>query len=109
MKSKLKTLKDLERPSKTRINKTLVDVTELKQEAIKWIKAITAVIDNYYEEIEGKLSIKTVTKRLRELGFYGWYTKDQPLKFSDETILLEARGAIEWIKHFFNITDKDLK
>jgi len=36
---KLKTLKDLERPSKTRVNKTLIDVTELRQEAIKWLKS----------------------------------------------------------------------
>ena len=79
---------------------------KVRQEAIRWINAMEGIIDNYHEETNGRLSIKTVTKRLREIGFNGWYTKNEPLKFADETILLEARGAIEWIKLFFNIEDE---
>lgn len=83
----------------------------IKQEAIKWIKNMESIMDNYFEETGNlnDLSIEDITEQLRDIGFSGWYTKDEPLKYSDETILGECRGTIEWIKHFFNITNKDLK
>jgi len=57
----------------------------LKQEAIKWIKELMQFKDN-----------KEYTKVWQE---------DGKIKKLD----LHPRTLINWIKHFFNITEKDLK
>ena len=80
-----------------------------KEEAKKWIKAMEDIIFDYEERFDGKLNIKQVTKKLRQLGYYGWYTKDAPLKYADESIIQESFGAIEWIIMFFDIPEFDFE
>ena len=91
---KLKTLKDIElRDGQTiKINKDTVDVTFsiedaykeiLKQEAIKQLKQLN----------------KTFPRKVKkDEGFHTFLINRS-----------EMLGAINWIKHFFNITDEDLK
>ncbi|MCD6172945.1 MAG: hypothetical protein J7J96_04020 [Sulfurimonas sp.] len=78
--SKLKTLKDLEatewNSTHTQRFEKWVNVSELKQEAIKWVKSYEKSFENpaCNEEQENKYL-----------------------------------GAISFLKHFFNLTEEDLK
>jgi len=80
---KLKTLRDLISEEKDFILGTLpahiVWPGELRQEAIKWIKEFKENPEKYNERFT----------------YYDEYGMD-------------ADGLINWIKHFFNITDEDL-
>jgi len=83
----LKTLKDLSY-GLNKIPKSHCNPEELKQEAIKWIKYIHARI------------IKTQDR----------YGMGYPVKINGEEKLVSDWVSIMfWIKHFFNITDEELK
>jgi hypothetical protein len=62
-----------------------IDVEELRKEAIKWIK-----------ELEKSIAIGKMLEGQAGEG-----------AFSD--IESKEKAQIEWIKHFFNITDEELK
>ena len=88
---KLKTLKDIahtEMVDGTRCEAFIPDIQELKQEAIKWIKAIQNQEEDY--------------------GLKGEPPPSNIILFN--SIEINAKpGMIYWIKHFFNINDDDLK
>jgi len=77
---KLKTLKDLEWS-----DEGMIAEWELKAEVIKWVK----VLLNDTKEVDGGYP-----------GFTGFMLSDSKTKH---------KQAIRWIKHFFNITEEDLK
>lgn len=90
--SNLKTLKDfttkgLEFREKRASEKLIED---LKQLGIEWIKHLNKLLE----------------KMGQEDGGYGYsiYSKEQQFM-----IKLAEAGKIEWIKHFFNISDSELK
>lgn len=97
--NKLKTLNDLEIEvvdqvqGQQVIHKMLVDSVDLRSEAIKHIKAIEEIVS-----LEGSPDISMVLP----------YTlKEDTSMFPDwRDRLFEKR---DWIKHFFNITEEDLK
>ena len=79
--TQLKTLKDMEKEHEKYTDEDrLVVADEVKQEAIKWIKCL--------QERE-----KGIIATQNEVPEYGYGVSE----------------AIAWIKHFFNITDEDLK
>ena len=82
--SELKTLKVLGTPRlfglddpkrKEKLNERIIVDTELKAEAVKWVKDLE------------------MSHQFREDGLNMDYCK----------------GMLEWIKHFFNLTEEDLK
>ena len=78
--TKLKTLKELEHIEDLKHQDSkLVYSWKLKQEAIKWVKEMKADMP------DGK-----TPKEVKE-------------------IIIGMNGAINWIKHFFNLTEEDLK
>lgn len=99
---KLKTLKDIDRFYSCCDEEAYME--RIQEEAINWIKSMENILDNYYEEAEGKLSLNTVIKRLKLLGFKDWWAEG-----TNEDILGETRSIINFIKHFFNITEGDIK
>lgn len=89
--SELKTLKDILPLSKhkTVMREDRFVVKDLRQEAIKWIKDI---------QMTSESSMKLFN------------LKDCDSWCSDYFYSGEVKGKIiTWVKHFFNITDKDLK
>ena len=95
--TELKTLKDLSDNCLLRKDNCCVPnyVKELKQEAIKWVKLI---------EKDKTIGIQLFTDRKKRKGnpigtaYYG-----------DEERKIINREKIEFIKHFFNITEEELK
>jgi len=93
--TKLKTLKDLqylymrEREDGEAEEGMCIDIEDLRAEAIKWIKELIKVKN------EGDIKYND--------DFYD-YAGIMPY---DDEITYEQ--VISWIKHFFNITDKDLE
>jgi len=113
---KLKTLKDLERKEphsevvpiekmsklgakfishyEVPKGEEFVLIKELKQEAIKWIKAMKNKEPDY------------------EKDPYEFDAANYKFNFGDEEVYLsweEIDAIVSWIKHFFNITEEDLK
>ena len=89
---KLKTLKDLETEhEKYSYEDSLVTGDELRQEAIKHIKELRSgkLINIGYDEIL-KYKVKVISI-------------DKPMG------KVEVFHIVTWIKHFFNITEEDLK
>ena len=80
-----KTLKDIQKTSVFSgvypVKEMLVDTGDLRAEAIKWIKD------------------------LEEYGYLGEEYSQNEL----EGIYCKSKPAIFWIKHFFNISEEDLK
>lgn len=97
----LKTLKDLKRRDVMVANcldetdYDIVEVKELKQEAIKWIKEISKM---KCESCQG-------TKLI-----HPEYPEDSlECEDCDKPVFFWYGGASKWIKHFFNITEEELK
>ena len=102
--TKLKTLKDITMPHfKDEIN-VLVNIIELKQEAIKWIKAIrdmSKIKFNY----DGFCIICGENKS---------YSKEEGLACEHEKLVLFEDGDesdcwVNCIKHLFDISEEELK
>jgi len=93
--TELKTLKDFKTPKGCDyICKTLV-LRDLKQEAIKWVKEISK---------DRSIGVQLFTD--------GKKRKGNPIGkaiYGDEERKLINKEKIEWIKHFFNLTEEDLK
>ena len=91
----LKTLKEIDDGAGKdgKADDLIVFRSDLKEEAIKWIKEFrkTYIVTVNNLEKEGK--IKKPTPESTEKGFG----------------LLRAEGAMEFIKQFFNIKEEDLK
>lgn len=85
MKPKLKTLKDCYMSDSRNYEQNL------KEEAIKWIKAIDS----------GNLLYISIDNRKKIPMFWDRNLADNPIEYS--------RDLINWIKHFFDITEEDLK
>jgi len=83
----LKTLKDIEKPDEM---EALVEIDNLKQEAIKWVKELRIEQSKYY---------KGPLKSILESRF------DTP----NEVTNAQRRRVIQWIMNFFNLTEEDLK
>jgi hypothetical protein len=93
MKTKLKTTKELIlNEGFVPDNYGTISYKDLKEEAIKWIK----------QDME---TIKSETKRLRKTNSL----TEKGFKEQCNEHLREENARIEWIKHFFNITEKELK
>ena len=75
--------------------------SELKAEAVKWVKEIKERRDNGQNDI----SLVNLGKMNRDGE--GDYPEDYLTNYSYETS--DYSGAIKWIKHFFNLTESDLK
>ena len=102
---KLKTLKDLEievdktiavriieKITKDKSEHKIVEVSDLKSEAVKWIK-------------------HSENNRFQSKTYCSWsdYDKNQNLPIHEAKYLREKRKyLINWIKHFFNLTPQDL-
>lgn len=91
MTTELKTLKDLRvfprSMGKSGQENSVVITAELRKEAVEWVK-------NYLAGIE----------------YHDKMALEKAISFEDSRILnslLETR--IDWIKHFFNLTEEDLK
>ena len=92
--NKLKTLKDLDWWKVPDINKELsVECYRLKQEAIKWIK-----------ELEKEIKLFETNPEYHNEIMKEYYRSGQ-----FNSILIKNSEQILWIKHFFNITEEDLK
>jgi len=76
MKNKLKTLKEFGAEG------ILVNVSDIREEAIKWVKA-------FYEDMK-----KERPEEKREVIKLNNYSSEE---------------VVFWIKHFFNLTEEDLK
>lgn len=87
---KLKTLKDIEEDTS---EYGYVYSPTLRQEAIKWIKAL----DKDMEEI--RKSPEAYQEMMKHKQIYG----------EIPTNLLTAKHQIQWIQHFFDITYEELK
>ena len=88
----LKTLKELSLPSDG------CDCeNRIRQEVIKWIKELTK-IEDYKELSITKKFENGLNLTISELDTDGW---------ADGFVMTKA--VIHWIKHFFNISDEDLK
>jgi hypothetical protein len=100
--TELKTLKDLEQGINTDgySEEHLISIFELKQEAIKWIKALIEE-DDYMGR-----HLYTANLRIEDL---------KESEYSDKTIGVsweecsDIRAIIVFIKHFFNLTGDELK
>ncbi len=90
----LKTIKDLQRDFKYTRDEDFVNTPKLKQEAIKWIKKLDKLNKDNYEKPRGY-----VVK-----DFFG--LKDVEIDWEESS---EIYGMIKILKHFFNITEKDLE
>lgn len=96
----MKTLKDFEKASElpdpeNNAYKCYMDLIEdLKQEAIKWIKKYLKEIELHIPELK-----ECPTCGQMKPFCSSWIYED----FRDR------RMKINWIKHFFNITEEDLK
>jgi len=92
--TELRTLKDFEdtftKVFPNRRKEIYVNKKELKQEAIKWVKAI-----------QRKIELNTASGSYDE-----WEKLDIPLEFTDA---YNDVYGMDFIKHFFNITEEDLK
>jgi len=113
MSKKLKTLKDLKIPElkwESVDRKKLCSRIELKQEAIKWIKELIGYpkvlsIEEYLSK--GKIEIEIIPAKNHTPCIKN-ITKDKlnyfllKYKFSDNKV-------IEFIKYFFNISDKEVR
>jgi len=122
--TQLKTLKDMEHSSCSSGDKTCIgdDYCEsytradLKQESIKWINKLNKKLKQFDETGEAKFLLNYKHKEDSVL-----YEQKTTFKcdcddvcdcgdfFEPETIYTQISGTIRWIKHFFNITDKDLE
>lgn len=90
--NKLKILKDLDKGD---FIEPIIYPNELKQEVIKWIKELKSKEYNTQDRVENK----------------EWYNN-----YSFSHIYSDEYGSygvtenvVNWIKHFFNITDEDLE
>ena len=97
---KLKTLKDLETTEVCCVTncfdeskEPIIEAKELRKEAIKWIKAEGIGHPQYYYCYTCKRTIKD--QRICS-------DKNHKLATGTDT-------TIQWIKHFFNITEEELK
>ena len=91
----MKTLKDLkeyiaEYESVDEVVEGLIKKEELRQAAIEWIKAM----EKFMEEND---------------TFHGCTFKDGNLELYEECENSDISGTVMWVKHFFNITEEDLK
>ena len=111
--TQLKTLKDMEKEHEKYTDEDrLVVADEVKQEAIKWIKELESRLKPEIEyerwkkeRIIGSSEPKYSAEHRKELD-------ELSFKADNEWIWIEIRkreGIIEFVKHFFNITDEDLK
>ena len=98
MTNKLKTLKEIQFTFKTFNKKWVVldgeyaKIYELRDEAIKWIKAFT----NFEDLVKNKgLPLKWLPKNNKNI--------------EKENIFAQYLAVSIFIKHFFNITDEELK
>jgi len=100
--SKLKTLKDLEIKSIDDVPyEGLIDIEDLRQEAIKWIKKLNELFTAKKEWHE--INIK-------EYFPYALNEKEHLALGANRTEILGRIMEIKtWIKYFFNITEEDLK
>ncbi len=91
---KTKTLKDIESPSQWDVEDGLdiVSKDDLKQEAIRWVK----IFNIYFEKDKSKWGFDGRKNYKKECGI-------------DEFDQQEWDGIITFIKHFFNLTEEDLK
>jgi hypothetical protein len=83
-KEKLKTLKDFEEFHNYDFDFKMINKEELKSEAVKWVKSIMKECSERYLKSDGIVC-----------------------EFGDICINCEVK--INWIKHFFNLTEEDLK
>ena len=86
--SELKTLKDFEQKLDSPIERTFVNIDELKAEAVKWVKQLDFEISNYYKDMNRGLKRKVIKNKMTNAQ--RWQIK-------------------KWIIHFFNLTEEDLK
>ena len=106
---KLKTLEDLPRfQQRTRTGDFEIDDFDdlingkiLKQEAIKWIKEIL----QFHNPSK---FIAEETEKLKDVPFNNHYKKELISKYLFIKGI-ELDSQLRWIKHFFNLTDEDLK
>ena len=84
----LKTLKDMRRFCKSSISNGTIDYDDLREEVIKWIKELDNITD------DGSWNI----------GGLEGFEDNTPHEGCSESIPI-----IGFIKHFFNITEEDLK
>ena len=82
--TELKTLKDIEAP-KGAYDSYWIYMQSIKQEAIKWVKELESI----------KVDHRTYGK--------------SPITPDWGYVIQERRGTLLFIKHFFNITEEDLK
>jgi len=90
--SELKTLKEISLPSDG-----CNCENRIRQEVIKWIKELTK-IEDYKELSITKKFENGLNLTISELDTDGW---------ADGFVMTKA--VIHWIKHFFNISEGDLK
>ncbi len=100
---KLKTLNDIEYTPEFEDKKlsTVSESKELRQEAIKWVKEFKKGYCLTHEEYHSWNDDK-------ECVMYRNEHKDCP-SCKRNNKQLDFDKMIEWIKHFFNLTDEDLK
>ena len=97
----LKTLKDLKHNDRVH-NIPYAHITELRAEAIKWVKAITQADDEAWKrrrEDFRKQNYVDVCCSFEVGGLYFEIGED----------VSDVQGAIQFAKHFFNLTEEDLK
>ena len=75
---------------------------DMRQEAIKWIKAMEKGVKTYCEYDGGNLTDDQAGEQI--IKETGWEYKEWHDGYLDH-----ADAMMEWIKHFFNITDKELE
>ena len=129
---KLKTLKDIRWLQKD-MNDVIIatDTEELKKEAINWIKMLEIELDRWEEECEDNCPIMDdlesddcpiINDNVKKCKFCKGLSHDEvmeniskmtKLKTNDYDIvdseITDIYAIIAFIKHFFNITDKDLE
>jgi len=100
----LKTL-DYIRPTNHKLNVVFRD--ELKEEALKWIEEINKQREEIKEYFENKHGCD---ERYIEIDKY-FIEMSQDVNTDNKHFLYDNNvdDLIRWIKHFFNISEKDLK
>ena len=110
----LRTLKELEIEvidqvgNQPVIHKKLIDSYDLRQEAIKWIKKLQSAKDSYCLLCGESFGVchdfeETGNKPCEKASYGTTCLANYDYESSDIT------GAIVFLKHFFNITEDDLK
>ena len=89
-----------------------VSVEELKQEAIKWVKKLEKGLD---DENAGTVNSYCLDCE-RTIGHPHWYNEEEECEKAKHYILAhdwaesgDMQALVKFLKHFFNITEDDLR